>query len=269
MQLVLHNGDIKEVDTKCIFDNQYNTTDGKRIYDVDVKYIIDDIRLGEFYCSSVKQGTYEEVLNAIREERSKINQCKGCNYWRATQRVEEKCTEEKIVTDTEVTTIRTTVHKFQCTYYKSTCVHDIEEKPVLFREKKDCFFCKYPNGAPDMTSFKKFLVNNADKYNIVARWSNQELTETSSFKCSKKFGSYLLESIWYNDYFTLSNARNEFRFYIDFKNKKFILRDSIGYRLVDDFRESSHKSNLIKNYDKFETWIMQAIDDYLVDKGSD
>jgi hypothetical protein len=50
MKLVLNNGEIKEVDTTHIFDNQYNTTDGKRIMDTEVKYIIDDIRLGEFYC---------------------------------------------------------------------------------------------------------------------------------------------------------------------------------------------------------------------------
>jgi hypothetical protein len=56
MKLVLNNGEIKEVDTTHIFDNQYNTTDGKRVMDTEVKYIIGDIRLGEFYCSSVKQG---------------------------------------------------------------------------------------------------------------------------------------------------------------------------------------------------------------------
>ena len=68
MKLVLTNGKIKEVDTSFIFDNQYKTTDGERIYDTAVKYIIDDIRLGEFYCSSIKQGTYDEVAQAIAEK---------------------------------------------------------------------------------------------------------------------------------------------------------------------------------------------------------
>ena len=80
MQLVLHNGEIKEVDTKFMFANQYNTTDGKRVMDEEVKYIIDDIRLGEFYTSSVKQGTYDEVAKAIAEKRSLINKCEGC-WW--------------------------------------------------------------------------------------------------------------------------------------------------------------------------------------------
>ena len=78
MKLVLKTGEIKEVNTDFMFNNQYNTMDGKRIYDVDVERIIDDIRLGEFYCSSVKQGTYDEVAQAISEKRAKINKCNDC-----------------------------------------------------------------------------------------------------------------------------------------------------------------------------------------------
>ena len=73
MQLVLKTGEVKEVDTSTVFNNQYNTTDSRRVFDKDVHRIIDDVRLGEFYCSSVKQGTYDEVAQAIAEERSKID----------------------------------------------------------------------------------------------------------------------------------------------------------------------------------------------------
>jgi hypothetical protein len=280
MKLVLRNGEIKEVDTTHIFDNQYNTTDGKRVPDREVKYIIDDIRLGEFYCSSVKQGTYDEVAEAIAEERAKINKCDGCWWFHertllkdesSSDRQEIKDGEKKIVVLNEKR-----VYKISCAYmpqHGSKCVHDIEEKPILFRENNYCFFCEYPQGLPDMKPLKEFMIANADKYGIVPCWASDKLSIENSFMYDKLFGSYRFVAHYYREYFELKNARNHFKFYVDFVNKKFILDSGIGYEVVDKLTEhkceydhstKQHKSydEPIKNYDKFAIWLWQIVDDF-------
>ena len=278
MKLVLHNGEIKEVDTSFIFDNQYNTTDGKRVHDTEVKYIIDDIRLGEFYCSSVKQGTYDEVAKAIAEERSKINKCDECYWFHERTRIEDEYDKTTVRDgDKEITTEKR-VYKISCAHTKyGGCVHDIDEKPILFRERNFCFFCEYPEGIPDMKPLRQFMVDNAEKYGIVPYWSSDELSIDSSFTHKKLFGTYKFEASYHSKYFELRNARNRFRFYVDMVNKKYILADSIGYEVVDKLTEhkreydpttKKHKSydTPIANYYKFAAWFWQIVDDFMAEK---
>ena len=270
MKLVLHNGEIKEVDTSFIFNNQYDA-DGRRVYDTEVKYIIDDIRLGEFYCCSKKQGTYEEVAEAIAEERSKINKCDECFWFNKYTTIKDECSIEKIREGNRETIIEKRVYDISCSHTKyGGCAHDIEEKPILFREKQFCFFCEYPKGIPDMKPLKQFMIDNAEKYGIVPYWGDQELSINNPFTHEKKFGSYKFEAGRWHDYFELENARNHFRFYVDFANKKFILSDGIGYKVVRYFSESKYDytrkksiSQPITNYDKFATWFWQIVDDFM------
>lgn len=279
MKLVMHNGEIKEVNTGFIFNNQYNTTDGERVFDKDVKYIIDDIRLGEFYSSSVKQGTYDEVAKAIAEERSKINKCNECWWFHEHTHIEDECHREREeVIDGNKKTIITndkTVYELSCAHTKyGGCVHDIEEIPILFRERQFCFFCEYPEGIPDMKPLKQFMIDNAEKYGIVPYWSDQELSITNSFTHKKLFGSYKFEARSYDGCFEVSNARNRFRFYVDLANKKFILCDYSSYKIasmltehkcVYDHNTKQHKSydQPIVNYDKFAEWFWQIVDDFM------
>jgi hypothetical protein len=271
MYLVLKNGKTVEVDTSFVFDNQYNTVDGERIMDTQVQKIINDIRLGEFYCCSKKQGTYEEVVQAIADERSKIDQCEGCFWFHQYNRVESRKEEHwdrgrKFLTET-------TVYEVTCGHkpkYDNRCVHDIHEEPVLFREKNFCFFCEYPEGIPDMKPLKKFMVDNAAKYGIISRWNYEDFNEDSSFLHMSRFGSYTFSSNAHRDGFELDNARNHYRFYVDFHKKKFILVDSIGYKVVDKLCTSEYnhetrecKDVPIKNYDKFANWFWQIVDDFM------
>lgn len=287
MKLVLHNGETKEVDTNFIFNNQYNTTDGERVFDKDIKYIIDDIRLGEFYCCSKKQGTYDEVLEAIKEERNKINKCNECWWFHEHTRIKDEChRESKEIIEGNKKTIITnekTVYELSCAYiskYHDKCVHDIEETPTLFREKNFCFFCEYPKGIPDMKPLRQFMIDNAEKYGIVPRWSNPELSIDNSFTHKKLFGSYKFEASYHNRYFELENARNRFRFYVDFVNKKYILDDGIGYKVVNKLTEHKseydhntkqwkHYDRPIVNYDKFATWFWQIVDDFVKTQQND
>lgn len=276
MKAYMMNGTIKEIDTSAtVFDNQYITTDGDRIFDTEIKRIEDDIRLGDLYCCSKKQGTYEEVMKAIEEERSHINDCKNCFWYQAKGRVEDKCHTEHIVDGDEKTIVRTVVYKYGCkwdTSFRSekTCVHDIDEKPQLFREVTKCFFCDHPEGVPDMTDFVKFMIDNHEKYGIMPYWSDEPISESKSFKYSKKFASYKFEKSAWSNYFNLSNARNHFKFIFDFDTKTFILCDGIGYEEVKRFETSTYDftrkksvSMPITGWDKFYKWFMTMVDDYL------
>lgn len=273
MKLVLHNGEIKEVDTSFIFDNQYDTTDGKRVYDTDVKYIIDDIRLGEFYCSSVKQGTYDEVAQAIAEKRAKINKCDDCFWFNKFTTVKDECSTEKTREGNREIIVEKRVYDISCSYvskYSDKCAHDIEERPILFREKHFCFFCEYPEGIPNMKPLRQFMIDNAEKYGIVPYWTNEKLSINSSFTHNKQFGSYRFKAYWHNGYFELENARNQFKFYVDMVNKKYILTNSIGYNVKKYLSESKYDytrqksiSQPIVNYDKFATWFWQIVDDFM------
>jgi hypothetical protein len=268
MKLVLHNGDIKEVDTSCIFNNQYNTTTGQRIYDSQVKYILDDIRLGDFYCCSKKQGTYEEVAQAIAEERSKINQCAECWLHHKLTRIEDECTSEEIREGNRIIQRRQTVYEKSCAHGNG-CAHNIEETPQLFREKNFCFFCEYPQGIPDQSGLRKFMIDNAEKYNIVPYWDGDPLTMEHRIKHNQQFGSYIFESSASHSWFDLYNMRNHFSFYVDFVNKKFILVDYIGYEVkyylgVEKYNHETHISTYepIKNYNKFSKWFWGIVEDY-------
>ena len=279
MKLVLKTGEIKEVDTTFIFSNQYNTMDGHRIMDTEVKYIIDDIRLGEFYCSGARQGTYEEVAKAIAEKRAQINKCENCWWFHEHTLVKDQSTyNREEVKDGNKKTVLVTdkrVYEISCAYipkYGAKCVHDIEEKPILFREKNDCFFCKYPQGIPDMKPLREFMIANADKYGIVPYWSENKLSVEYRFKYEKQFGSYTFESA--NDsLFELSNARNHFSFCIDCENKKLIVRDGLSYKVrnylgTDEYNSKTQKCTYepIKNYDKFAAWLWQIVDDFNAQK---
>lgn len=281
MKLVLHNGEIKEVDTSFIFNNQYSTTDGERVYDTKVKYILDDIRLGEFYCGGGKQGTYDEVVQAIADTRAKINKCNECWWFHEHTRIKDEChhNREEIIDGNKKTVITNdkTVYEISCAYvpkYKDKCVHDIDDTPKLFREATQCFFCEYPQGIPDMKPLRQFMIDHADEYGIVPRWAEDKLSIKNTFIHKKPFGSYRFEASHWYDYFELENARNRFKFYVDFANKKYILDDGIGYKIVDkltehkceyDYNTKQHKSydQPIVNYDKFATWFWQIVDDFM------
>ena len=274
MKLVLRNGEIKEVDTTFIFDNQYNTTDGKRVMDTEVKYIIDDIRLGEFYCSSVKQGTYEEVAQAIAEKRAKINQCEGCFWFHKHTRIKDECYRNEVKEGNKKIIDERTVYEISCAYNPQYggCVNDIDETPRLFREVNDCFFCKYPQGLPDMKPLREFMIANADKYGIVPYWCDQELSVDNRFKHKRQFGSYTFESAR-GDFFELSNARNRFLFYVDCESKTLIVQEYSSYNIhkylgTSEYNHETKKSSYvpIKNYDKFATWLWQIVDDFNASK---
>ena len=100
MKAYLKNGTICEIDTTYLFDNQYNTTDGKRIFDNEIERIEDDARVNMGKCkwcgAMIKKGEEEKHFHE-KETRG----CGGCFWYRERQEGETiretKTTKEKII----------------------------------------------------------------------------------------------------------------------------------------------------------------------------
>ena len=204
MMAVMRDGREVEIDTKFMFNNQYNTIENNRIYDKEIHHIVNDKRIG-LYCCSVKQGTYDEVLEAIKEHRSHIDCCLNCDgnnnqcFWYQTkeQLVNEKDKNVRIENGKKIVDIVShEEYAMHCQHkdgYDGKCVYDIDEEPKLFTEINDCFFVKYPNGVPDNSDFIQWLIDNHMETNIIPYWGSSTLKDAHTLKFNGKLGSYILE----------------------------------------------------------------------------
>ena len=273
------DGKTVEIDTEFLMNNQYNTVENTRIYDTDILRIINDKRIG-LYCCSKKQGTYEEVQEAVDRERAKIENCVGCDgsrcFW---YQIDEKLVndnhrQEKIENGKLI--VDSTSHtewSLKCKHkedYNGKCVYDINEKPMLFTEKNYCFFVEYPEGLPDNSDFVKWLQTNHEKCNIVPYWGDMTLEDCSTLKANVKLGSYILE-IRKNPiqglHFEIANCRDCVRFAYDFKNKKFITTNGIGYK-VSSHLYKRWKKDVITCWDKFSKLWNEWVELYEVEQNN-
>lgn len=266
MIAVMRNGKELEINTNQMFNNQYNTIEGTRIFDTEIHHIINDKRIG-LYCSSVKQGTYEEVLEAIKEHRSHIDCCLNCDgenkkcFWYQTKEriVNEQERKVRYENDREITdTISHVEYSMHCQYkdkYEGKCVYDIDEEPKLFAEVNDCFFVKYPNGVPDNSDFIQWLIDNHEETNIVPYWSDCTLQNTHILKFNGKLGSYILKiqkSGICGTNFELSNSRDCVRFAYDFEDNKFITLEGFSYKITNRLYKKYITKELVTCWDKFK-----------------
>ena len=273
--------------------NQYNAVNStgtkQRIFDTQLCCIFNDKRLKDFYVCSQGQGTYAECKTKINEYRSHLRQCKNCDgngkkcfYWQCVETVSNDATKVyDETTDREIIT-KTSIYQYGCTYTQrdyhpilSNCTYDIEDEPKLCTEswKKD-YFIQNPDGIPDQMSLRAFMVQHADEFNIVPRYTwGDPLSEQSGFKHQKPFGSYILEASQYDDYFVLSNSRKKFIFRYDINTHMFILGGRYHdtcYDIKRTFTESKYDhltqksiSQPIACWDKFIKWWHSVIDAYL------
>jgi hypothetical protein len=254
-----------EIDTKTMFENQYNTVSGERICDVDIKQIRNDIRERLYVCS-VKQGTFEECQEAINNYRKKINQCgdycgKDKCFWLCiNKRIDGQSSRNEHLENGNLVIEEKTVYSLHCHHKEmyGDCQYNIVETPKKFSEEyPDCFFLRYPFGLPDNSDLIDFIYKNAEKFDIVPYWIGNKLVNGTDAKCTKKFGSYQFTIDYYhwgNTNFELSNARNRFRFVYDIEKDKFITKDSIGYEIHNGFD--------IPEWDKFKKYFNGIISDF-------
>lgn len=127
MKAQLKNGKWVEIDTSILFHVQYNTMDGKRIFDRDIKRIVDDERPGMGrcrYCGAMVKRGEEEKHFQERESGS----CAGC-FWYCNRVIDRQSKTAVEVKDGEKITVKTTVEKFEkyCEYTRAEAVKRLKE----------------------------------------------------------------------------------------------------------------------------------------------
>lgn len=209
--LVSLRGQWVEVDTKHLFNNQYNLKDyNLRIFDADIEAVQDDERknrVGCGYCGKQFE-SIEELEAHYLEEESKINHCEGC-FWYQSYIKDMKIEKEETANETgERVTKDTTIYTWgkQCKY-KEGCTHNEHRKhKITVFTPENTYFLKYPNG---YAAYFKSLP-------IVEQWKERgfDFDENRNIAFMYAFiGSYAL-SLHYNENglntIRLVNSRKEF-----------------------------------------------------------
>lgn len=161
------------IDTTALFNNQYNTADGKRIFDRDILAIKDDARkdMGKCkYCGALVKRGEEEKHFLERENRG----CNGC-FWLRDKVIERNTTVDKNTTTEnsgERKTVKTvtTIEKMQrvctfseCSSCKSNCtLTECRAYGIEWFTPENTFFLKFPNGFNDITDIDKLKARGFD-----------------------------------------------------------------------------------------------------------
>lgn len=248
-----------DIDTKCLFDNQYNTTEecgNKRIFDGDIKRIEGDIRLGLGkckYCGAiVKRGEEEKHFAEMEAKKLKCSmneiETDSC-FWKSRKYLGETEVSHEERTEivdgvAKVINVRTMEQKWipYCSHAEKHggYTHDEHRKyGIRWFTPENTYFLKYPNGMADYTV--KDLLRNGWRQ----RWEDCY----TYYIYNSALGSYTL-SIHLKmdektiDFFTLENARNRFCFTYDPNEDVYILRDGINNspRTVDKLLEEGTTS---------------------------
>lgn len=233
MKALLQSGEWAVIDTAYLFHDQYNTVDGKRIFDRDIIRMEDDARPGMGrcrYCGAMVKRGEEEKHFQEKEKRG----CAGC-FWcrdRVTDRKIQTAVEMK---DGEKTTIKTTVEKLEkvCTYAESypeagCTLKECRRMGIDWFTPENTFFLKYPGGFQSIPAVDKlpgqgFIV---DENTIDARYN-------------KKIGSYtLLALLTYEDgkaagirAYRIYNCRRDYVFRFE-NGELFTDKYTMGWRKV-------------------------------------
>ena len=182
-----NKGQWVDVETKCLFHDQYNTKQ-VRIMDSMVEAVQDDARVGMgrcFYCgATIERGKEEEHFEAME---NKV--CQGCRWFRDTVINTEYETHTNNVGQKISNTYK--VYDKACTY-KDGCKNMEHRKlGIDWFTESNTFFLKYPNGI------------NFTQIDIKV-----------------KLGSYYVENSEYG-YYRIHNCRKTIRF--QYLNGKFFV----------------------------------------------
>lgn len=193
MKALLKNGEWVEIDTACLFNNQYNTKDGKRIFDQDISRIVGDIRHGFGkcrYCGAlVKKGEEEKHF---QEHESKG--CEGC-FWYQNRLISsknnlpkiEKTTNENGETVTQKTIVTVSKYEKVCTFrdkYGECTNKECRRMGIEWFTPENTFFLKYPDGFSS--------IHEVDKLEIRGFVMSEQMLNATYFK---KIGSYTLTAL--------------------------------------------------------------------------
>lgn len=215
MRALLKTGEWVEINTKHLFNNQYNTTDGKRIFDGQILKIEDDARVGKGvcrYCGKIVVKGEEEQHFWERENNSSCDKC----FWyrdNLIDRHEDK--EDNTITNDDGTITVQTVRKVVKTYVKKCKYHNDHHTNVNCTNK-ECRAYGITWFTPDNTFFMQFPDGfyGVDDVNVLKRRGFK--LNGYNWKYEKKIGSYQLYAHVSNDkveYYTMWNARRRCHFF--------------------------------------------------------
>lgn len=222
MKAVMKDGSTVEIDTSCLFNNQYNTTDNRRIFDAQIARIIDDVRdgLGKCkYCGAIVRRGEEEQHFAAEEAKP----CEKC-FWYIDKLIQSDKSEPvvvKIQNEDGTVTVRKTftstdTYEKYCSHkerYNGLCKNaEHRMRGIEWFTPGNTFFLAHPNGFDYIP-----LPDNMEDLGFDLR---KELLDA---KYKKKIGSYTLTAIIrYVDgkavgikHFRLQNCKKQFTFRID------------------------------------------------------
>ena len=235
MKALLKNGEWVEIDTTFLFTDQYNTKDGKRIFDRDIIRIVDDVRLGLGkcrYCGAlVKKGEEEKHFS---EQENKT--CSGC-FWYQDRLVNsakqppiiECTTNENGEASTRKTVVTVSQYKKVCTYKEKHggCTYtECRRMGIEWFTQENTFFLRYPNGFPfiKMEELKKY------KFEILSNMSNAQYY--------KKIGSYTLSALLV---YENGNPIGCKAYRIENRRRSYIFRFENGELFTDKYSFGWHK----------------------------
>lgn len=251
MRALLKDGTWVEIDTKCLFHNQYNTTDesgNKRIFDRDIKRIEGDVRLGKGcckHCGAIVNRGEEEEHFSLRESRP----CEDC-FWYMRHEVgneekgkvvsQEKNPDGKTVIRTIVT--KEVTYERRCTYIeqgKLACANSMcRAYGIDWFTPENTFFLKYPDG------FEKKPLRDVLMHSGFFPRNDFVLT------FYKDIGSYTLEA-WFDQddpdtlsCFCMRNTRRNIRFRLE--DGTFYMEDGFSWVPTKDLTLPSYAFDAVK-----------------------
>ena len=251
MKALLKNGEWVEIDTACLFNNQYNTKDGKRIFDQDISRIVGDIRhgLGKCrYCGALVKKGEEEKHFSEQENKG----CEGC-FWYQNRPISsksnppeiEKTTSENGETVTRKTVVTVSKYEKVCTYRDKygECTHkECRRMGIEWFTPENTFFLKYPNGFSS--------IPEVDKLKIRGFVMNDHTINAEYFK---KIGSYTLTALLsYKD--GKATGIRAYRLYN--RRRDYTFRFENGELFTDKYSFGWHK---VKTLEGVPASVMEAV----------
>lgn len=228
MKAQLKNGKWVEIDTSILFHDQYNTMDGKRIFDRDIKRIVDDERPGMGrcrYCGAMVKRGEEEKHFQERESGS----CAGC-FWYRNRVIDRQSKTAVEVKDGEKITVKTTVEKFEkyCEYAEKypeagCTLKECRIRGIDWFTPGNTFFLKYPDGFSsipclDILAIHGFLVSpgclHAQYYKKIGTYTliacleyedgkAQGVGEYRIYNCRRDYHFRLENGEWFTDRYAM------------------------------------------------------------------
>ena len=198
------------VETKCLFNNQYNLKK-YRVFDSMIEAVKDDARVNKGRCNYCG----EIIIRGKEEEHflSKENNkdCENC-FWYKEKILDRKKEDTKNIEDCngirKTVFTHTYIDKYtkECTYENGCCNKECRNYDIEWFTEDNTYFLKYPNGLQ----------------------LNEEKELLSIHNDNIKIGNYYLEIYPSLDYYRLSSARKTINFKFDKEQKTFYIK-GIGY----------------------------------------